>query len=67
MGEFVANRFIREAVKRGIVSTDNKALVLGLTFKENCPDIRNSRTVDIIDALEDAAIKVDIYDPYCSS
>ena len=66
MGEFVANRFIREAVKRGIVSADNKALVLGLTFKENCPDIRNSRTVDIIDALEDAAIKVDVYDPYCS-
>lgn len=44
-----------------------RALVLGITFKENCPDIRNSRIIDVIHELEGFGIKVDVYDPYALS
>ena len=43
--------------------TDTKILVLGITFKENCPDIRNSKVIDVIKQLEDFACKVDVFDP----
>jgi len=46
---------------------DNRALVLGLAFKENCPDLRNTRVVDIIAELKDYGIAVDVYDPWVNS
>ncbi len=54
-------------VKKRIHVDGAKILILGLTFKENCPDIRNTLVVDIIEELEEYNIAVDIYDPWCSS
>lgn len=63
MGAFVANKVVKLMIKKGINVNTSKALVLGITFKENCPDIRNSRVIDIITELKDFGVVVDIYDP----
>jgi UDP-N-acetyl-D-galactosamine dehydrogenase len=63
MGEYVANEVIFKLVKKGHVVAKSKVLVLGITFKENCPDIRNSKVIDIISHLQKQAINVDVYDP----
>jgi UDP-N-acetyl-D-galactosamine dehydrogenase len=64
MGAYIANRLIREMIKADIPVKGAKVLVLGLTFKENCPDLRNTRVVDILDELESLGINVDIHDPW---
>lgn len=64
MGLHVAHQVIRLMAKKRIHILDAKILVLGLTFKENCTDLRNTRVIDIIRELEDAGAKVDIYDPW---
>jgi len=64
MGIFVANKVIKFMIKKGKVVKGSKVLVLGMTFKENCPDIRNSRVIDIINELKEYGCKVDIYDPW---
>ena len=64
MGEYVANQVIRLMVRKGINPVDAKVLVMGLAFKENCPDLRNTRVVDIIDALKGYNAQVDVCDPW---
>ena len=64
MGQYVADCTIRLMAKKGISIVGGRVLILGLSFKENCPDLRNTRVVDIIDQLTEYHGKVDIYDPW---
>src|SRR5690606_25202047 len=64
MGQYVANELIRLMVRNGINPVRARILVLGLAFKENCPDLRNTRVVDIIDALKGYNARVDVHDPW---
>lgn len=64
MGEYVASQVIRLMNKRGILVKDAKILILGITFKENCPDIRNSKVVNVIDTLKDYTDNISVYDPW---
>lgn len=64
MGEYVASRVIKLMIKKGHVICDSKVLVLGITFKENCPDIRNTRAIDLVTAIKDFGVDVDVYDPW---
>jgi UDP-N-acetyl-D-galactosamine dehydrogenase len=66
MGAYVAQEVVKIMVKAGKPVKDAKALMLGITFKENCPDIRNTRATDIYHELKDFAMEVDIYDPWAS-
>jgi UDP-N-acetyl-D-galactosamine dehydrogenase len=63
MGRFVAQRAIREMIRCGHSIRDSRVTVLGLTFKEDCPDLRNSKVIDIIRELEDYGISVQVCDP----
>jgi UDP-N-acetyl-D-galactosamine dehydrogenase len=67
MGAYVANQVVKLMIKKSHQIQDAKILVLGLTFKENCPDIRNTRVVDIISELKEFECKVDLYDPWADS
>jgi UDP-N-acetyl-D-glucosamine/UDP-N-acetyl-D-galactosamine dehydrogenase len=64
MGTYVADRVIRLMSERRLHIVDARVLVLGFAFKENCPDLRNTRVVDIIRELEHSAAQVDVYDPW---
>jgi UDP-N-acetyl-D-galactosamine dehydrogenase len=64
IGMFVANKVIKLLISKNHVVSNSKALVLGLTFKENCPDIRNTKVIDIISELIQFKVSVDVYDPY---
>lgn len=64
MGMFVANKVIKLMIKKGHKIAGAKALILGITFKENCPDIRNSRVIDIYKELKQFGLNVDVYDPH---
>ncbi|MDD5766027.1 MAG: Vi polysaccharide biosynthesis UDP-N-acetylglucosamine C-6 dehydrogenase TviB [Candidatus Marinimicrobia bacterium] len=64
MGFYVAGQIIKLMIKTGHTVSGSKVLVLGMTFKENCPDIRNSRVIDIIDELKQFGCNVDVYDPW---
>lgn len=66
MGIYVANRVIKLLVEKGSVIKGAKVLVLGITFKENCPDTRNSRVIDVVTELKGFGTEVDIYDPYAT-
>jgi len=66
MGAFVANQLIKAMINRRIQIDGARVLVMGLTFKENCPDLRNTRVVDIVDELQDYHCAVDVYDPWVS-
>lgn len=66
MGEYVASQVVKLMIKKGITIKDSKLLMLGITFKENCPDVRNTKIVDVIAALEDYGINVTIYDPWAN-
>ena len=66
MGMFVANKVIKLMIKKGHKIHGAKALILGVTFKENCPDIRNSRVIDIHKELEQFGLDVDVYDPHAN-
>ncbi len=66
MGMFVANKVIKLMIKKGHKINGSKALILGITFKENCPDIRNSRVIDIYKELQQFGLKVDVYDPHAN-
>jgi UDP-N-acetyl-D-galactosamine dehydrogenase len=63
MGAFIANKVVKLMIKKGISVNNAKVLVMGITFKENCPDIRNSKVIDIISELFDFGIHVHIHDP----
>lgn len=64
MGPYVASQMVRVLANRGIRAQGAKVLVMGLTFKENCPDLRNTRVVDIVVNLRDQNCDVDVYDPW---
>lgn len=64
MGRFVASKTVKLMIKNGIRIVGSRVLVLGFTFKENCPDTRNTKVVDIIDELQDFGVEVDVYDPH---
>lgn len=67
MGAYVANQTIKCMNKKGIVVKDAKILILGVTFKENCPDIRNTKIVDIYHTLEEYTHSITIYDPWANA
>jgi UDP-N-acetyl-D-galactosamine dehydrogenase len=64
MGAHVADRVMRLMMKRGFPVVRSRVLVMGLTFKENCPDLRNSKIVDVISALQECNATVDVFDPW---
>lgn len=64
MGMFVANKVIKLMITKGHKIKGSKALILGITFKENCPDIRNSRVMDIYTELKQFDMQIDVYDPH---
>jgi UDP-N-acetyl-D-galactosamine dehydrogenase len=64
MGIYVASRVVQLMVKRGINLPDSRILVMGITFKEDCPDIRNTRVIDVIRELQGYGATVEVYDPW---
>ncbi len=66
MGEYVADQTIKLMLKKGIQVLDSNILILGFTFKENCPDCRNTKVVDIVKTLKEYNLNIDIYDPWAS-
>jgi len=64
MGEYVVTQLIKTMIKKRIQVEGAKVLVLGLSFKENCPDVRNTKVIDIVHELEEYNIDVDVYDPW---
>lgn len=66
MGEYVASQVVKCMIKKGVSINGAEVLMLGVTFKENCPDVRNTKIVDVIAALEDYGVKVTVYDPWAN-
>ncbi|RYZ37333.1 MAG: nucleotide sugar dehydrogenase [Sphingobacteriales bacterium] len=66
MGGYVADEVVKKMVRKGIQVVGSRALVMGFTFKENCPDVRNTRVIDIVQHLKDYHLEVDIYDPWAN-
>lgn len=64
MGFYVAAQFLKLLIKKQINLSHARVLVMGLTFKENCPDLRNTRVVDVINELQSYGLEVDVYDPW---
>ena len=67
MGKYVASRLIKTMINKGIAIKGARILVLGLTFKENCPDLRNTRVIDVINELRDFGVEVDVHDPWADA
>jgi UDP-N-acetyl-D-galactosamine dehydrogenase len=66
MGEYVASQVVKLMIKKGININGAHLLMLGITFKENCPDVRNTKIVDVVNALSDYGIQVTIFDPWAN-
>ncbi|MCG2611293.1 nucleotide sugar dehydrogenase [Flavobacterium sp. SM15] len=66
MGEYVASQVIKLMIKKNIKVNGSKILMLGITFKENCPDVRNTKVVDVVNALKDYQTSVTVYDPWAN-
>lgn len=66
MGEYVASQVVKLMIKKGITVNGANLLMLGITFKENCPDVRNTKIVDVVAALKDYGIKVTIFDTWAN-
>jgi UDP-N-acetyl-D-galactosamine dehydrogenase len=64
MGSYAVSQLVKQMIRRKIEVDGAKVLVMGLTFKENCPDLRNTRVVDIINELKEYNVAVDVYDPW---
>ncbi|MFA9374972.1 MAG: nucleotide sugar dehydrogenase, partial [Poseidonibacter sp.] len=64
MGKYIAEKTIKLMIKKGKLVKDADILIMGLTFKENCPDIRNTKVVDIISELQEYGAKIDVYEPW---
>jgi UDP-N-acetyl-D-galactosamine dehydrogenase len=67
MGEYVADQVVKLMLKKGIQVLGSKILVFGFTFKENCPDVRNTRVIDIVHTLEEYKANVTVYDPWANA
>ena len=63
MGNYIASQIIKLMIKKGIEIKNASILMLGITFKENCPDVRNTKIVDVIKSLSDYGIEITIFDP----
>ena len=66
MGEYIASQVVKQMIKKGLCVKGSDILVLGITFKENCPDIRNSKVIDLIRSLEEYEADVTVYDPWAN-
>lgn len=66
MGEYVANQVIKLMLQKGITVLNSNIVILGFTFKENCPDVRNTKIVDIVKALKEYNLNITIYDPWAT-
>lgn len=66
MGEYVANQVVKLMLKKGVQVLGANILILGFTFKENCPDVRNTKVVDIVKALKEYNLNITIYDPWAN-
>ncbi|WP_413533361.1 nucleotide sugar dehydrogenase [Empedobacter brevis] len=66
MGQYVASQVVKTMIKKDIKVNGAKVLNLGITFKENCPDVRNTKAVDVIEALQDYSLDVTTYDPWAN-
>lgn len=66
MGQYVASQVVKTMIKKDIKVNGAKVLNLGITFKENCPDVRNTKAVDVIEALQDYSLEVVTYDPWAN-
>lgn len=66
MGAYVADRVVKLMLKKGIQVLDSEILILGFTFKENCPDVRNTKVIDIVRALGEYRLSVTVYDPWAN-
>jgi len=64
MGEYAANQTVKLMMKKGIQVLDSSILILGITFKENCPDVRNTRVVDLYNSLKEYNLDIKVYDPW---
>ncbi len=64
MGIFVGGKLIKLLIKKGHKIEGSKVLILGITFKENCPDIRNSRVIDVYQELQEFGVQIDVHDPW---
>ena len=64
MGAYVASQLVKAMLKRRLQVDGARVLILGLTFKENCPDLRNTRVVDVVAELRDYGVQVDVHDPW---
>jgi len=67
MSLYVVSQIVKLMLTKGIQPSNSKALILGLAFKENCPDVRNTKVVDIISELSSYGTTVDVVDPWCDS
>ena len=67
MSKYIADKTIKEMIKAGKTIKGSEVLILGVTFKEDCPDMRNSKVIDIIEELKDFGVNVDVYDPWVSN
>ncbi|MFM7012906.1 MAG: Vi polysaccharide biosynthesis UDP-N-acetylglucosamine C-6 dehydrogenase TviB [Betaproteobacteria bacterium] len=67
MGAYVANQMVKAMLKKRIQVNGARVLVLGLTYKENCPDLRNTRVIDVVHELRDYGVQVDVHDPWANA
>ena len=67
MGKYVAGEVVKLMMTRSLPVLDSHVLMLGITFKENCPDIRNTRAIDVYKELESYNVNVDVFDPWADS
>jgi UDP-N-acetyl-D-galactosamine dehydrogenase len=65
MGQYVAGQLVKAMLKKEIQVQGSKVLIMGLAFKENCPDIRNTKVVDVVRELTDYGVTVEVTDPWC--
>lgn len=66
MGEYVANQVVKLMLKKGIQVLNSNILILGFTFKENCPDVRNTKVIDIYNSLKEYNVNITVYDPWAN-
>ncbi len=66
MGMFIANKVVKLLIQKGKKIKNSKVLILGITFKENCPDIRNSKVIDIYNELSQFGLNIDVFDPHAN-
>jgi UDP-N-acetyl-D-galactosamine dehydrogenase len=67
MGTYIAGQLVKKLLSERIQVQGARVLIMGLTFKENCPDLRNTRVVDVVEELAEFGVAVDVYDPWVDS